>query len=156
MIQSFCARVILVFTLFTGMLPSAPAANDKLIPLTELSVETLDDMLYVMKRCAGLTILIHTKMTTGGDGGGSPYFAFYERFSEVAFNIVVILAKQRGTTVTSNEIDWIFRDIQSFTKLYNDAMNDSYIASGSHISPFIQTETEMCVFIKQNVLDKRF
>lgn len=143
---------VLASTFFLGTLSASPA-NDELIPLTELPMNTLDDMLYAMKRCAGLSILIHSKMTTGGDGG-SPYYAYYERFTEVAFNIVGILAERRGTTVTSNDLDWVFRDVESLTARYNDAMNDSYIASGTHTSPFILTETETCVFYKQTVLDR--
>ena len=56
-----------------GGLSVSSSANGKLIPLNEVSMKTLDGVLYTMKRCAGLAFLLHSKLTASNEGRESPY-----------------------------------------------------------------------------------
>lgn len=135
----------LAVALGTLVLASPAFANDGLVPLNQLPMNDLDNLLYMVKRCGAVSFAMATKFREHDEDMSNRLVKQYDHFSDKAFQVIVAMSTKAGKEVQTKDINFIVEDIKKMVFLYNRKMEDSYIKSGIMIDNVIMSDSQLCI-----------
>ncbi|WP_394886806.1 hypothetical protein ACG873_19385 [Mesorhizobium sp. AaZ16] len=129
----------------TLFLASPAFANDGLVPLNQLPMNDLDNLLYMVKRCGAVSFVMATKFREHDEDMSNRLLKQRDHFSDKAFQVVVAMSNNTGKEVKTEDINLIVEDIVKLVYLYRRHMEDSYIKSGKMIDNLTMSDSQLCI-----------
>lgn len=114
--------------------------------LQEIEVNDIDQYLYIMKRCAAISILMSLKMNHPDTASTSKIMMDnYDIFATKAYEAFHVIARKNKTAVDGKEANFISEDIKSIYKSYESNMDESYLKTGGQLSSLILSDSKYCL-----------
>lgn len=138
--------VFYVFAITIAFLSTHKAlSKERLQPLNEINSEGYENILYIAKRCASLSLMSTFIFNNLGDEMNNNLRKKYDDFSNLMYRIAAVISIDNKSNKYSPE--QIMEDFKLISEAYKQSSEDSYINTGSPLSDLIAEDTAYCSHI---------
>lgn len=126
--------------------------SEEMVPLNDFQMEGKMGLLYVMKRCAAVSLLmsglIRNTENPAQKAEGAEMSAMlmgrYLKFSRFSLSVQTSILTDQGRDLGTQVVDEITNDIKAMTTFYQQEMDRSYQLTGKTISQLVLADTAVC------------